>query len=87
MKFNELTDEQKSKFAEAKSPEEILEMAKAEGYELTDEQLEAISGGGFWKEECYCPKCGSHDVGVWKQLDDGHCYSCGFEGFYDQFFH
>lgn len=87
MKFNELTDEQKNKFANAKGPEEILEMAREEGYELTDKELETVSGGGFWKEECYCPKCGSHDVGVWKNLDDGHCYSCGFEGFYDQFFH
>jgi len=50
-------------------------MAKAEGYELEDDELEKISGGGFWSEDCYCPKCGSHDVGVWKELDDGHCYS------------
>ena len=34
-----------------------------------------------------CPKCGSHNVGVWKELDDGHCYDCDFEGFYDQFWH
>ena len=47
MKYSDLTDEQKSKVANAKSPEEILEMARAEGYELTDEELEAISGGGF----------------------------------------
>ena len=85
MKFKDLTDEQRSKFAGAKGPEDILAMAREEGYELTDEELEAISGGGFWSEDCYCPKCGSHNVGVWKELDDGHCYDCDFEGCYDQF--
>ena len=34
MKYEDLTEEQKGKIAGAKSPEEILEMAKAEGYEL-----------------------------------------------------
>ena len=87
MKFDKLTVEQERKFSEAKSIEEILEMVKAEGYELADDELEKISGGGFWSEDCYCPKCGSHNVGVWKELDDGHCYDCDFEGFYDQFWH
>lgn len=40
MRYSDLTDEQRSKVANAKSPEEILEMAKAESYELADEELE-----------------------------------------------
>ena len=34
MKYEDLTEAQKSKIADAKSPEEILEMAKTVGYEL-----------------------------------------------------
>lgn len=40
-----LTEEQIKKVEDCKSPEEILALAKAEGYELNDEQLEAVSGG------------------------------------------
>ena len=87
MRYGDLTDEQKSKVASAKSPEEILEMAEAEGYELTDEELEQIAGGGFWKDEYYCPKCGSHHVSMSKAWDEGLCLDCGFEGWYDSFYH
>ena len=76
MKYKDLTDEQRNKIANAKSPEEILEMAKAEGYDLTDEEIENISGGSFWVTEYYCPMCGSHDVGVWQNSNSGHCYNC-----------
>ena len=50
-KFN-LTDEQKAKIKNCKTPEEILELAKAEGVELTPDQLDAVSGGAcvsFWE--------------------------------------
>ena len=43
--FNTLTEEQKKKVEAAKSPEELLAIAKEAGRELTPEQLEAISGG------------------------------------------
>ena len=29
-------------------PQELLALAKAEGYELADEELEAVSGGIEW---------------------------------------
>ena len=45
MDFNDLTNEQKEKARACKTPEEILALARAEGYELTDEQLEGVSGG------------------------------------------
>ena len=41
-----LTEEQISKVKACKSQAEILELAKKEGVQLTDEQLEAVSGGG-----------------------------------------
>ena len=40
-----LTDEQKKKIEAAKTPEELLAIAKETGYELTAEQLEAVAGG------------------------------------------
>lgn len=45
MDFAGLTEEQKAKVKACTSPEELLAMAQEEGYELTDEQLESISGG------------------------------------------
>ena len=41
-----LTEEQIAKVKACKNHEELLVLAKAEGIELTDEQLAAISGGG-----------------------------------------
>ena len=48
MDFNGLTLEQQEKARACKTPEDILALAKEEGIELTDEQLEAVSGG--WDE-------------------------------------
>ena len=67
MDFKDISDELKEKVASASSPEDILELAKTEGYELTDEQLEEVAGGGIWDRthdahSDGCPKCGSHDL-------------------------
>jgi len=43
--LSSLTDEQKKKVESAQSPEEILALAKEAGYELSQEQLESVSGG------------------------------------------
>ena len=45
MDLEKLTDDQKAKARACKTPEEMLDMAREEGYELSDEQLEAVSGG------------------------------------------
>ena len=54
-----LTEEQIAKVKACKNQEEILAIAKQEGIELTDEQLEAVSGGSFCASPC--PKCGTAD--------------------------
>jgi hypothetical protein len=55
-----LTEEQIEKLKECKNQEEVLKLAKEEGIELTDDQLEAVSGGCSGVE-C-CPKCGSKNL-------------------------
>ena len=53
MSFKYLTPEQKEKAKTAKTPEDILALAKEEGYELSIEELDAVSGG--WGGEDPCP--------------------------------
>ncbi|MBQ9003215.1 MAG: Nif11-like leader peptide family natural product precursor [Eggerthellaceae bacterium] len=54
MKFDDLTPEQQEKARAAKTPEEILALAREEGYELSDEELETVSGGwGHCSQEKY----------------------------------
>lgn len=41
------------------TPEQIQALAKDQGAELTDDQLEQIAAGGSWvKKRVICPKCG-----------------------------
>ena len=56
-----LTKEQKEKLENCKNTEEMLKIAREEGIELTDEQLEAVTGGFCEDEE--------KDT---KKKDDGH---------------
>ena len=65
-----LSEEQIKKVEACKSPEEILNLAKAEGVELTDEQLEAVSGGGCLGLSVKCIECGSKDVKVTQEEYD-----------------
>lgn len=53
-----LSDEQIAKVKACESAEEILALAKEEGVELSDEQLEAVSGGGCLVK-IKCLYCGS----------------------------
>ena len=64
----------------AKSPDEILALAKAEGIQLSDEDLAKVAGGAEWLMGVKCPYCGKVgqlDVGVYKTGDHYWCYSCG----------
>ena len=46
--YEGLSDEMKAKVTSCKTAEELMELARSEGIELTDEQLDAISGGYEW---------------------------------------
>ena len=46
--FNELTPEQMDKARACKNADELVELAKSEGVELTDDQLDSIAGGTWY---------------------------------------
>jgi predicted RNA-binding Zn-ribbon protein involved in translation (DUF1610 family) len=80
-----LTKEQIKKVKACKNHEELLALAKAEGIELTSEQLAAISGGGAcsvvsdvgdYLNPFDCPECGSNNVE--KDGKKYKCKSCGY---------
>ena len=52
MNIEDLSSEMQDKVKACKTAEELLELAKTEGYDLSDEDLEAIAGGGSWDDSC-----------------------------------
>ena len=50
--FNNLTDEQKEKALACKTPEELAALTRSAGMALSDDQLEAVSGGGSGCDDC-----------------------------------
>ena len=83
-----LTKEQIEKVKACKNQEEMLLIAKNEGIELTDEQLEAINGGCGRTEGLLCPYCGQSDY-TYQCTDFGYvkytCNRCG-NAFYQNYY-
>ena len=48
MDFNDLSPELREKAQACTSPEELLALAKQEGYKLSEDELSAVSGGKAW---------------------------------------
>lgn len=72
-----LSEEQIEKVKTCKNTEEVLKLAKEEGIALTEEQLEAVSGG-CGTTTAYnktCPKCKSTRM-VRRALIGGQEYEC-----------
>ena len=53
MDYKDLSPELREKTKACKTPEELLALAKKEGYKLSDEEMEAVSGGKSWS----CTHC------------------------------
>ena len=58
--FENLSEETRAKLVAAKTPEEILEIAKSEGIKLSEEDLEMVSGGGAWSVVFTRTTCEDH---------------------------
>jgi hypothetical protein len=56
MKFEDFAPELQEKAFACTSTDELLELAKAEGVELTDEALDMVSGGSDWYCASVCPQ-------------------------------
>ena len=56
--FNILTDEQKEAVMTAQTPEELIALAKEQGYELTDEDMMAVATGWHCSSQCHIYKTG-----------------------------
>ena len=83
-----LSEEQIAKASKCKSTEELLELAKKEGFELTEEQLQAVNGGACVDAEgpsknSVCPACETPCVGKYRWHSgygaehDFICPTCG----------
>ena len=87
MSIEDFTPEQVEMAKACKTAEELFALAKQEGVELTDEQLDQVSGGVDWGvtenlEKIFnsgCPRCGCSTVLLSEQ--DGKpvykCANCG----------
>ena len=71
-----LDSELRAKVKACGTPEEILALAKEEGYALTDDDLDQISGG-LWSDDPKCPRCGSKSFAYGDPYKT--CLSCGYE--------
>ena len=58
------------------TPAQILEAAREEGYELSDEELDGIAAGGEWKNDC-CPTCGHTGTMYCPGTGESRCGKCG----------
>ena len=87
-----LSPEQLEKASNCKSAAELLALAKEEGVELTNAQLEAVNGGACGEpfkdhKEATCPQCNAMTNGVFIETTPGDgkyhfvCLSCGYEWF------
>ena len=81
--LKDLTPEQLERVKACKNNEEILSLAKKEGFELTEEQLEAVSGGGCFSTTPYtnCERCGGRAkyLGTFNKQMNFRCEKCGHE--------
>ena len=58
-----LTEDQIQKVKACENNSDLLQLAKDEGVELTEDQLDAVNGGFCTNTTTYvCPECGSTDV-------------------------
>lgn len=77
MDIKDLTPEQQEKARACNSADELIDLAKSEGVELTDEQLNQVAGGD-WTRTTSCPHCNSENISPTGQTDPkkGSVYKC-----------
>ena len=61
----DISPELREKAKACKTPEDLLALAKSEGYKLSEEELAAVSGGGTWT----CSDLDDSEYKPWKDCD------------------
>ena len=76
MDFGNISPELREKAAGLPA-DELFELAKSEGVELTDEQMDAITGGSVWEPESYgvVYHCGNQ-IRVPDDVNSVRCPTC-----------
>ena len=79
MNIDDLSPELQSKVQACETPEDILDLAKSEGYELSEEELVHVAGAGAfpWNLPSNCPRCGSENI--YHYTNDFYCRDCGHQ--------
>ena len=82
MDRKDLTPEQLAKAQSAKTADEIVALAQEEGIDLSDEELEKVSGGWAGDSHSYYIACGFCDWGGYLTEEEHergwiHCPKCG----------
>ena len=73
-----LTEEQIKKASQCKNADELLALAKKEGYSLSEEQLAAVSGGGFCSTDA--PSCSKKCSNCGTMVEGKYLYRKSYEG-------
>ena len=86
MDLENMSSELRGKMEACETPEEIIALAKEEGLELSDGELEAIAGGDWSPKDALpqCPVCGSYAISVFPipgctGMTRRVCHDCGWE--------
>lgn len=82
MKFEAISPELQEKIAACKTPEDLFALAKEEGRELSDDEIEMIAGGeGPWDDSIphlfFCPHCNGDVMKPGRAGDPVVCPHCG----------
>ena len=85
MNHEDLSPELQAKVNTCKTPEDILALAKSEGYELSDEELTEVTGAGSfaWNRPENCPRCGSKNIYHFE--NHFYCRDCRYDWIEDAF--
>ena len=67
---NRLSEKQKEQLRNAKSKEDLDQLFTPDKMLLTEDQLDAVAGGGGCYKPGYCPFCGSY-------CNTPFCLNCG----------
>lgn len=57
MNYEDLTPEQREMAKSCSTPEELLELSRKIGYELSEDELDAVSGGANSSWSCWANEC------------------------------